>query len=85
MTVNRSDILAFVRRDWSLANDEKTAFWAERKRRIPAAEAVRLGDELRRHARLLRPEWPDAAERAEDLAVHVRVSEALRAVAHRAR
>ena len=84
--MNRSDILAFVRRDWSAAEAEKTAFWAERKRRIPAAEAVRLGDELRRHARLLHPEWPDATERADDLAVHIRVSETLRSVStHRTR
>ena len=84
--MNRSDILAFAKRAWSVAEAEKTAFWAMRKRRIQTAEAVRLGDELRRHARLLHPEWPDAAERAEDLAVHIRVSEALRAAAtHRAR
>jgi hypothetical protein len=29
----------------------------------------------------LKPDWPDAAERAADLALHVRVSEALRAAA----
>jgi hypothetical protein len=84
--VNRTDILAFVRREWSLAAEQKAAFWAEHKRTISAAEAVRLGDELRRHARLVQPTWPDAAERADDLAVHIRVSEALRAVSrHRAR
>lgn len=84
--MNRSDILAFVRRAWSVAEAEKTAFWAERKRTISAAQAVALGDELHRHARLVRPDWPDAAEREEDLAVHVRISEALRAVSrHRTR
>lgn len=84
--MNQRDILAFVRRDWSAADADKTAFWAERKRSMSTAEAVRLGDDLRVHVRRVRPDWPSAAERAEDLAVHVRVSEALRAVpTHRAR
>ncbi len=84
--MKQADIVAFVRREWWLVEEEKAAFWAQHKRAVSAAEALRLGDELRRHARLIQPAWPDAAERADDLAVHVRVSEALRAVArHHAR
>jgi hypothetical protein len=47
---------------------------------MTAADALELGDALRRHAQSLRPDWPDAAERVADLAVHTRVAEALRAV-----
>lgn len=74
------DVMAFVRRDWAAVEEGKAAFWAERKASISAAQVLALGDGLRRHARTLKPDWPDAAERAEDLAVHRRVSEALRAV-----
>jgi hypothetical protein len=35
---------------------------------------------LRRHVVAVRPDWPDAGDREEDLRTHVRLSEALRAV-----
>lgn len=78
--VNPADILAFARREWLLAEDQKANFWADRKHTLSPVEAIRLGDELRRHALALRPDWPNAEERTEDHAAHCRVSEALRAV-----
>lgn len=39
-----------------------------------------MGAELFAYARGVRPDWPGAEDRAEDVAVHLRVSEALRAV-----
>ena len=78
--MHEADIRAFARRDWAELDDRKARFWAERKRGMKAGDALELGDALRRHARRLRPDWPDAAERAADLALHARVSEALRAV-----
>jgi hypothetical protein len=84
--VNRDDIRAFVNRDWAAVEDEKARYWAERKRTMTAAEALATADMLREHARRTRPGWPDPAERADDLAVHVRVAEGLRAVpTHRTR
>jgi hypothetical protein len=83
--VNPDDIRSFARRDWSLLADAKTAFWVAQKRDLPVAELLALADGLRCHAAMVRPDWPSAHDRAEDLAVHVRVSEALRAVALRAR
>jgi hypothetical protein len=81
--VDRDDILAFARRDWPQVADAKTGFWREQKRVLTADEMLSLGDQLRRHAQAVRPDWPTASERAEDLAVHHRVAEALRAVAIR--
>jgi hypothetical protein len=78
--VDRSAIREFVRRDWSRVEAAKTAFWRGRKHGRTAAELLAAGEELRRYALSLRPEWPSAQDRAEDLAVHLRVSEALRAV-----
>ena len=81
-----ADILAFARRDWAAIEREKARFWAERKSHMTAAEALELGDALRRHTQSLKPDWPRADERTADLAVHLRVAEALRAVpADRAR
>lgn len=81
--MRRDDLVAFARRDWAALEQEKAAFWAERKALLSAAQVLALGDELRRHAQTLKPDWPDAAEQAEDLAVHRRVSEALGAASRR--
>jgi hypothetical protein len=78
--VDRDDILAFARRDWSQLAEAKTGFWREQKRNRSPAELLAIGDQLRRHVQSVRPEWPSDGERADDLAVHLRVAEALRAV-----
>jgi len=83
--VNRDDILAFARRDWAMVAESKTRYWLERKRTLSAAELLAVGDQLRRHALTVRPDWPTEAERAADLATHERVTEALRAVPARPR
>ena len=78
--MHEADIRAFAGRDWAALEDRKARFWAERKREMTAGDALELGDALRRHAQRLRPDWPDAGERASDLTLHARVAEALRAV-----
>jgi hypothetical protein len=84
--MTRDDILAFAGRDWVAIEAEKARFWAERKASMSPSEALAVGDALRRHAQALKPDWPDSAERAADLAGHRRVSEALNAVSrYRAR
>ena len=83
--VDRDDILAFTRRDWARLAHAKAEHWLSLKRRLTPTAILALGDELRRHAIDVRPDRPDAADRAADMAVHVRVSEALRAVLPRSR
>ena len=78
--MRREDIRTFAMRDWASIADAKARFWAERKRAMTAGEALAIGEMLRQHACRLKPDWPDAGERAADMAVHARVSEALRAV-----
>jgi hypothetical protein len=78
--MQREDIRAFARRDWAAIAEAKARFWAERKRSMTPAEALATAEMLRQHALLLKPGWPDAEERAADLALHVRISKALRAV-----
>jgi len=81
--MRREDILTFANRDWKALADAKADYWARRKEAMSAAEALAVGERLRRHARALKPGWPDEAERADDLAHHVRISEALGAVSPR--
>ena len=78
--VNSDDVRAFARRDWAAIADAKASYWAERKRTMTVDQALAVADALRIHVRVLRPEWPDPGSRDEDMAVHERVSEALRAV-----
>ena len=83
--VDPDNIRAFAGRDWAQVAEAKAAFWRDRKQELTAAEMLALGDQLRRHAQAVRPDWPSEDERAEDLAVHHRVAEALRAVVIRPR
>ena len=78
--MKREDIRAFAGRDWAAIAEAKAAFWAGRKRSMTAEEALVTAEMLRQHALQVKPGWPDADERAADLAFHVRISEALRAV-----
>ena len=81
--VNPADIRAFVQRDWEAVQRETDRYWVEWKGSATIAEALAAADALRRHAAAVRPGWPDAADRSADLAVHLRVSDALRAVTRR--
>lgn len=83
--MDRDDILAFACRDWAQVAEAKTGFWRDQKRELSAAGMLALGDRLRRHAQKVRPDWPTQRDRDEDLAVHYRVAEALRAVVIRPR
>jgi hypothetical protein len=47
---------------------------------LTAVQALALGDELRRYAQTVRPDWPDPDERAADFAVHLQLTEPFRAV-----
>jgi len=78
--VNDDEIRAFAGREWSLVDAAKRRYWVERKKILSPAAALRVGEELRRHVRAMRPDWPSPAERAEDLEIHARVAASLRRV-----
>ena len=75
--MRREDIVAFARRDWEAIAASKRRRWAELKSHMTPAEALQVGDELRRHVIALNDRWPTEEDRRSDLAVHVRVSESL--------
>jgi hypothetical protein len=78
--MTREDLVGFARRDWAAIDDQKAAYWVDRKRSLSPAEVLRIGDELRRQASVVRPDYPGEADRAADHATHERVTGALRAV-----
>lgn len=81
--MTREDLVAYATRDWSAAADAAPGYWRERKRRLGVAEALRVGAQLRLHVAALRPDWPRAEDRAEDLAAHQQLAEWLRSVSAR--
>lgn len=83
--MERRDIRAFAGRDWQRVADAKDAHWLVQKRDQSASQILAAGAELRRHALKIRRDWPSARERADDLEMHRRVSEALRAVGRQPR
>ena len=76
--MTRDDIRHFLDRDWARIASAKPRTWQAGKQ--TPADDLRAADELRRHVAAIRPDWPDAGERAEDLRTHLRVSAALRSV-----
>ncbi len=83
--MRKEDLVAFARRDWSRIAAAKDAYWADRKQRMAADDALRLGDALRQQVLTLRSDWPTDEQRLEDLAAHVRLMEMLRRVPRRSR
>jgi hypothetical protein len=77
------DVRAFVQRDWSALADAKADAWLEQRRLRGVEGAFEIADELRERVLAIRPGWPSADERADDLATHLRVAEALRRAGRR--
>ena len=75
-----SDAEAYLRRDWRAIEDAKLAFWADQA--TAGSPAARLSSASRWNAylRSVQPGYPDAADRAEDLAMHVELGRRLRSV-----
>lgn len=71
------ELREYVRRDWAFIGRAKREFWIDRRDRMSAIEALRIADELRRHVNTVRPALSVAADRAADLAAHVRLTEIL--------
>ncbi len=72
------EIRDFQSRDWRLKERSKLDFWTGKKATMSPTEVFQLASELFAHARALKPDWPDSAEREADLASHVRLAGMLR-------
>lgn len=83
--MDRDSLRQFVGRDWSAVAASKTRFWHALKAGRSAARVLAAADSMRTYARQVRPDWPTRQDRLDDLLVHQRVGEALRAVTCRPR
>lgn len=72
------DIREYAHRRWDLIAGLKAAFWAEEKARLTAVESLQIAEALRQHVLAIRPDWPSATERAQDLESHATVARKLR-------
>lgn len=75
------DLTRFANCPWQAIGEADAAHWLARKRQFGPAEGIRMAAELHALVKAQRPDWPTPAEREADLAMHARVSEALRSVA----
>jgi hypothetical protein len=83
--VDADALRQFARRDWSAVATSKGRHWRLLKTDHTVADVMAVADRMRLHAQQVRPDWPTAQQRLDDLRVHQRVGEALRAVASRPR
>ena len=80
--MDREAIRAFVQRDRAAVEALKQAHHARRFQERGAAAGWQAGQALWDHARRVRPDWPTARDRAEDLAHHVELKRRLDRAAH---
>ena len=83
--MDRDSLRQFAHRDWAAVATSKTRHWRALKTDRTAADVLTLADRMRIHAQQIRPDWPTPQQRLDDVRVHQRVGEALRAVAGRSR
>lgn len=78
--MERTDVKAFLERDWASLERLKSDFWKGQKKRLTPTEVFLIANQLRETARLLHPGWPTEGDRQEDLETHIRVAAVLRSV-----
>ena len=83
LAMTQEQIRAFVTRDWAGLAAAKAFAWQASQR--TAGGDLHTADQLRRYVLTVRPDWPSPDDRADDLRNHIRVSEALGAIAIRPR
>lgn len=75
--VDKASVRRFARRDWPAVARAKIDYWAEQYRLRGPAAARQAATHLWQHARVVRPGFPDDAERSRDLAGHLDLRERL--------
>lgn len=71
---------AYLNRDRAAVAALRMQHWRDQFAARGPLWALQLADDLRRWYQALHPDWPTEADREADLAVHMRVSAALRSV-----
>lgn len=71
-----------MRRAHDVVAESKRTYWAQQFRELGADATWRAGQALREHAQHVRPDWPSAEERVDDLAHHIKLTRLFDRVAH---
>ena len=80
--VDPANIREFAHRNRAEVQASKQRYWAELYRAHGSACTVRASQALWQYMRRLRPDWPTARDRAEDLAHHVELKRMIDRAAH---
>jgi len=80
--MDRSAIAAFLARDFQASARLKAEHWAAEYRSRGPIATLEASDALREHMRAIRPGWPTAEDREEDLAHHVAERRLFERIAH---
>lgn len=80
--VDPASIQEFARRNRAEVRASKQRYWAEQYRALGPARTIGASQALWQYVRRLRPDWPTARDRAEDLAHHVELKRKIDRAAH---
>jgi hypothetical protein len=75
LPMDPADLRAFAHRARLEVEQQKRAHWARRFREGDGSATLRAGHELYAYVRRVRPDYPTARDRAEDLAHHIALKE----------
>ncbi len=77
-----ASVREFARRDRAEVQASKQRYWAQQYRAAGPARTIRASQALWQFVRRLRPDWPTARDRADDLAHHVELKRMIDRAAH---
>jgi hypothetical protein len=77
-----ASIREFARRNRAEVEASKQRYWVQQYRTLGPARTVRASQALWQFVRRLRPDWPTARDRAEDLAHHIELKRRIDRTAH---
>jgi hypothetical protein len=80
--MDRASIQEFARRNRAEVQASKQRYWAEQYRARGSACTIGASQALWQYMRRLRPDWPTARDRAEDLAHHIELKRMIDRAAH---
>ncbi len=80
--MNRNEIREFANRNWKQLSKFDRSHWANEYRRSGSAAIQKASQILWQHMKSIRPDWPDAVERSNDLDNHIELKKLLDQVAN---
>lgn len=77
-----ASVREFVHRNRDEVRASRQRYWAQQYRALGPARTIRASKVLWQFVRRLRPDWPTARDRAEDLAHHAELKRRIDRAAH---